>query len=159
MTENLTPGGRRKGPWAAAALAAACVVVVAFWWVGRAAEERRIGEQLATWAGAPLPDPGDSVDQALADVGADIFRKRCSACHQVRGDPKLGPNLAGVTHRRSYAWIEHMVLRPDSMTAHDPDAAALKAQYGVQMLVPGQMTPPRARAVLEFLRRVDREDG
>jgi hypothetical protein len=52
-----------------------------------------------------------------------------------------------------------MILRPDSMTLDDPVAAALRAQYGVQMMVPGGMTPVRARAVLEFLRRADEEEG
>jgi mono/diheme cytochrome c family protein len=159
MTGKTSDDRRRKGPWAGGALALLSVVAVAVWWVGRAADEERLDTRLAAWSDAPLPAPGDPVDGALADVGADIFRSRCSACHQVRGEPKLGPNLAGVTARRSYRWIEHMILRPDSMTLDDPVAAALRAQYGVQMMVPGGMTPVRARAVLEFLRRADEEEG
>jgi uncharacterized membrane protein (DUF2068 family) len=77
----------------------------------------------------------------------------------VSGEAKLGPNLAGVTRRRDLDWIRSMVLRPDSMTANDAAASALKAQYGVQMMVTGEMTPSHVLAVLEFLRRADGGDG
>ncbi len=103
-----------------------------------------------------MPGPGTPIDSAMAARGADLFQAHCSACHMVRGTPKLGPNLAGVTQRRDPAWIRAMILRPDSMTRNDPVAAALKEQSGgVQMMVVGTVDPSDARAVLEFLRRVD----
>jgi mono/diheme cytochrome c family protein len=139
----------------AGVLVVACVVALGTWWARRAAAERALGVALSDYAAAPFPEAGDPVDDALADLGADVFQRRCSACHVVSGEAKLGPNLAGVTRRRDLTWIRSMILRPDSMTAADPVASALKAQYGVQMLVTGDFTPAHVRAVVEFLRRAD----
>ncbi len=135
------------------------VVVVVVWMLGRAANERGTTEALAPWAGAPLPERDDPIDAPLAALGAGVFERHCAACHAVTGEPKIGPNLAGVTLRREAAWIRAMVLRPDSMTRDDPVAAALKQGYGVQMMVVGEVGEARARAVIEFLRRVDGQGG
>jgi len=139
----------------AGALVVACVVALGVWWARRAAAERALGAALSDYAAAPLAEAGDPVDDALADLGADVFQRRCSACHGVNGEEKLGPDLAGVTRRRGLTWIRSMILRPDSMTAVDPVASALKARYGVQMMVTGELTPAHVRAVVEFLRRAD----
>ncbi len=155
MPENPSPGRRRKGPLAAAALALLSVVLVVIWLVARAAEDRRLSGELAAYAGAPLPAAGDPIDPRLAALGASVFERHCAACHAVTGEGKLGPNLGGVTLRREPAWIRSMILRPDSMTQADSAAAALKARYGVQMLVVGDVDGAGARAVIEFLRRVD----
>jgi len=92
----------------------------------------------------------------MARLGARVFRKRCAACHAITGESRAGPDLAGVTRRRDFEWIQHMILAPDSMTAHDSVAAALKARHKIQMMLPGGTSPEEARAVIEFLRRVDR---
>jgi len=145
----------RSGLLVVVALTVASTFGVLFWMVGRAAEARRETQALAPWADAPLPARGDSIDDRLAELGASVFARHCAACHAVTGEPRIGPNLAGVTLRREPAWIRAMVLRPDSMTRDDPVASALKQAFGVQMMVVGDVGPGHARAVLEFLRRVD----
>jgi mono/diheme cytochrome c family protein len=159
MPPNPSNERGRKGPLAAAALALVSVVLVTVWLGVRAAESRRLTQELAAWADTPLPAPGASVDPGLAEAGAAVFERHCAACHAVTGAPKLGPNLAGVTLRREAPWIQAMILRPDSMTRDDPVAASLKARYGVQMLVVGKVDGTGARAVIEFLRRVDAQAG
>ena len=131
------------------------VVGLGVWWIQRSVEARAREDALAAWAGVPLPSPGEPVDEALADLGAELFRQKCAACHVIYGESHVGPELAGVTHRRSLPWIQAMILRPDSMTGADPAARSLKARYGVQMMVPGGIDTVETRAVLEFLRRVD----
>ena len=143
------------GARAAGAVVLACLLALGVWWGRRVAADRALSAALADYPARTLPAPGDAVDDALADLGADVFRTRCSACHVVAGEAKLGPNLAGVTRRRELSWISAMILRPDSMTVDDPVASALKAQYGVQMMVTGEVTPAHVRAVIEFLRRAD----
>jgi len=143
------------GARAAGAVVLACLLALGVWWGRRIATDRALSAALADYAASPLPAPGTPVDDVLADLGADVFRARCSACHAVAGEAKLGPNLSGVTRRRDLPWIRAMILRPDSMTADDPVASALKAEYGVQMLVTGEVTPAHVRAVIEFLRRAD----
>jgi mono/diheme cytochrome c family protein len=131
------------------------VVGLGVWWIQRSAETRARGDALAAWAGVPLPSPGEPVDGALADLGAELFRQKCAACHVIYGESHVGPELAGVTHRRSLPWIQAMILHPDSMTEADPAARSLLARYQVQMMVPGGIDTVETRAVLEFLRRVD----
>lgn len=145
----------RRGLLSTIALTVVSALGVLFWMAGRGAEARRLTEALAPWADAPLPARGDPVDPRLAELGATVFQRHCAACHAVTGDARIGPNLAGATLRHEPEWIRAMVLRPDSMTRDDPVASALKQAYGVQMRVVGDVGPAHARAVIEFLRRVD----
>ncbi len=145
--------GRRIGALATG-LAVLVSVALGAWLVARDAHSRSLDRSLGAYAVAP-PEAGAPIDSALADLGARVFEAGCAACHGITSGAGVGPSLAGVTARRSPEWLMAMVLRPDSMTTSDPVARSLKAQYGVQMMVPGGTTPQRARAVLEFLRRVD----
>lgn len=106
-------------------------------------------------ADRPLPSAGQPVDDALADAGAWYFQRNCVACHAVGGGDGVGPDLAGVTERRSMRWIEAMIRRPDSMVVADSVARALLARYQVPML-DRQLDGARIMAILEFLRRADR---
>ena len=150
---------RRRGPRAAAALALLATAVLAGWLVSEKLEERRIAETLAPYAGAPLPQANEPVDTVLADVGQRLFRKRCSACHAITGESRVGPDLAGVTRRRELGWIRSMILAPDSMTVEDPVARELKGEYEVQMLTPRTFEAVHALALVEFLRQVDSQGG
>lgn len=110
------------------------------------------------WADRPLPAPDHRVDDAMADVGAELFRRNCVACHSLGGGSVVGPDLKGVTLRRSQPWIRGMVARPDSMLRVDTVAQALLATYQVPMLN-RELDPARVRAVLEFLWRADHAPG
>lgn len=145
-------------PTALVALVVAVCVVLGAWWLQRRAADARIERAILALGPVGLPTTDDPIDSLLADLGAQLVRTRCSACHAVTGEPRLGPNLGGVTLRRSLPWIRSMMLRPDSMTGVDPYARALRDAYGVQMKVPGTFGSAQARAVIEFLRRVDAPD-
>lgn len=69
-----------------------------------------------------VPDP-DRPGQAL-------FAKACAGCHTIGHGIKVGPDLDGVTTRRSAQWITNYVTAPDKMRASgDPIAAELRAAY------------------------------
>src|SRR5436190_23567955 len=57
------------------------------------------------------PRAGESpVDEALAEQGEKLFStKGCTACHAF-GKRVTGPDLAGVTMRRTAVWMENQIL-------------------------------------------------
>lgn len=105
-------------------------------------------------ADAPMPDTYGPVDAELADAGAWLFQRNCSACHSIGGGSLIGPDLSGVTERRSLDWIAAMIRRPDSMMAADTIAQRLRAEYQVPM-ADRRLDGARIRALIEFLRRAD----
>lgn len=106
------------------------------------------------WADVPLPSAERPVDPVMADVGAELFRRNCVACHSLGGGNLVGPDLKGVTERRPQAWIRGMVARPDSMLRVDGVAQALLMEYQVPMLN-RELDQARVRAIMEFLWRAD----
>ena len=93
-------------------------------------------------------------DHERAEAGAKLFAtKGCIACH-AQGRRLTGPDLAGVSQRRTAAWIENQIRHPDVMTKEDPISHELLAKYALQMPNQG-LTPDEARSVIEFFKRYD----
>jgi nitrite reductase (NO-forming) len=74
-----------------------------------------------------VPSTPDGVQGKLA------FESKCLACHSVGSGDRLGPDLLGVTERRTEDWITRFLLDPASMLETDPDAQALLARYQIPM--------------------------
>lgn len=70
--------------------------------------------------------------QAWGQTGEETFKQRCAVCHTVghgKG-PGGGPDLAGVTKKRTEAWLLKYVKQPQAMVdAGDADAIALFAEF------------------------------
>ncbi len=95
------------------------------------------------------------VDEAKVAVGEKLFStKGCTACHAI-GKKATGPDLAGVSKRRTAKWIEAQILHPDVMTKQDPISRDLFAKFMLQMPKQG-LTPDEAAAVVEFFKSKDR---
>jgi cytochrome c551/c552 len=117
-------------------------------------------------AAIPAVSPYDSgpraseapVDKEKAEAGEKLFQtKGCSACHAF-GKKVTGPDLAGVSQRRTQLWLEHQILHPEVMTKEDPIARELFAKHSLQM--PNQkLTEDEARAVIEYFKHKDHEAG
>ena len=75
------------------------------------------------------------VDAALAEQGAKVWKsKSCDGCHTIGKGKRAGPDLAGVTSRRSEAWLTQWLKNPPEMAKSDPVAKDMvKAAQGVQM--------------------------
>jgi cytochrome c551/c552 len=98
------------------------------------------------------------IDELMAVQGETLFKdKGCSACHAF-GRRVTGPDLAGVTMRRTAKWMEQQILHPDKMVKEDSIARALLAQYALQMPNQG-LTEIEARTVIEFLKHNDHESA
>ena len=68
-------------------------------------------------------------------AGSAIFAKLCAGCHSIGGGDRVGPDLDGLTLRRSRAWITEFLMDPIKMRSRqDPIALALAAKFpGVRM--------------------------
>ena len=100
----------------------------------------------------------EPVNDALAEQGEKLFQTRgCSACHAF-GRRVTGPDLDGVTQRRTAKWITTQILHPDAMVKQDPTARQLFAQFSLQMPKQG-LTQAEAETVLEFFKHRNHETG
>jgi len=62
--------------------------------------------------------------------GKALFETLCAACHTIGGGDLVGPDLAGVTQRRSREWLDRWIQAPDRMlAAGDPTAQQLLQQF------------------------------
>ena len=64
-----------------------------------------------------------------AVLGKLAFESKCLACHSIGQGKKLGPDLAGVTKRRSAAWLARWLKEPEKMLQSDADAKAMLKEY------------------------------
>jgi cytochrome c551/c552 len=112
-----------------------------------------------TPSGSPLdvgPRAAESpVNAELAAKGEPLFKsKTCSTCHAF-GARITGPDLAGVTHRRTEAWMRKQMLQPEVMTKEDPIARKLLGEYAVQM--PNLMLKDEeVSALIEYIKQKDK---
>lgn len=86
---------------------------------------------LAVLAG---PLPARSQAAPAAEEGRRVFETVCVACHTVGAGARIGPDLHGVTERRTMEWLRRQIGDPESLRqAGDSIAAANRARYGVPM--------------------------
>ena len=94
---------------------------------------------------------GAEVDQAMAAQGAEIFKKKCTACHKPT-KKFIGPAPKGVLKIRTPEWVMNMILNPEGMVKNDPLAKALLIEFNGSPMANQNLTEEEARAVLEYFR-------
>jgi cytochrome c5 len=96
-------------------------------------------------------DLPETIDQAMATQGADIYKKMCTACHKP--DKKfIGPAPKGIMERRTPEWIMNIILDPEGMVKNDPLAKNLLIEFNGAPMANQNLTEEEARAVLEYFR-------
>lgn len=89
--------------------------------------------------------------EELQERGAKIFQDLCTACHTIGGGKLVGPDLQGVTERRTPEWLRGYIKSPSTyFEKQDEIAVALFQEYGVQMPDLG-LSDEDVEAVLAFL--------
>ncbi|MFD2518713.1 c-type cytochrome [Salinimicrobium flavum] len=97
------------------------------------------------------------IDAAMATKGEELFKNMCSACHKM--DKKfIGPELSGVTERRSPEWIMNMILNPEQMIKEDPIAKKLLIESNMAVMANQNLSEEEARAILEYFRQFDQQN-
>lgn len=108
-----------------------CALAVLATTAGCRSAKVRGGEGPAT---IKIPTVVVPTDAASVARGQALFaRKGCASCHSVGGGKLVGPDLAGVTARRTMPWLSRMILRPELMVRLDPLAQKLLAKYMAPM--------------------------
>jgi mono/diheme cytochrome c family protein len=96
----------------------------------------------------------DQLDKSMAKSGENISNTKCLSCHKLSDEKLVGTGWAGVTKRRTPAWIMNFITNPDEMIDTDPEAQAMLEICLVRM--PNQnLSDQEARDILEYMRQVD----
>lgn len=94
---------------------------------------------------------GETIDQAMAAKGAEVFKMNCTACHKT--DKKfIGPAPKGILERRTPEWIMNMIIDPEGMVNNDPLAKALLMEFNGSPMANQNMTEEQSRQILEYFR-------
>src|SRR5690606_1536636 len=90
--------------------------------------------------------------------GKQVFMsKGCVACHNFGGgDSATGPDLKGVTERRTADWIKKWIDDPAAMLKSDPQAQELSKKYTTHMPKFG-LTAEEIDQVIEYFKWQDQQ--
>ena len=92
-----------------------------------------------------------------AVAGKLAFESKCLACHTVGEGRKLGPDVAGVTKRRSAAWLARWLKEPEKMLQSDPDAKALLKEYNNIPMPNQSLGDAEIRQYLKYFEWIDKQ--
>ena len=94
---------------------------------------------------------GFSTVPAHAQDGAALF-KPCAACHTIGGGKTIGPDLKGITKRRTNEWLVKFIQSSTAMVkAGDPDAVAVFKQYNNIPMPDNALTAEQINKILAHI--------
>lgn len=128
----------------------------------------QIGNWLSSWRGAPplaTANYAEAPELQAPTMGENLFRTRCAACHTIGGrsrlvggdeqtgeDHQLGPDLLGVTAKRSRDWLARWLKNPSKLLEEeDPIALALYAEYDGLTMPNFRLSDVEVKALLEYM--------
>jgi mono/diheme cytochrome c family protein len=93
-----------------------------------------------------LGSPGDSVE------AKNIFRKRCTGCHTFAKGIKVGPDLKGVTERRTREWLLRFIRGSSSVIqSGDPTATKLFRDFKQERMPDwSDLSTDQVNAILDY---------
>ena len=83
------------------------------------------------------------------------FESKCLACHSMGEGKKLGPDLAGVTKKRSEDWLRRWMKEPEKMLQTDATAKALLKEYNNIPMPNQNLTDAEVRQYLKYFQWYD----
>ena len=100
-------------------------------------------------AASPTPTDPEAV------AGKQAFESKCLACHSVGEGRKLGPDLAGVSKRRSKDWIARWLKDPEKMLQADADAKALLKEFNNVPMPNQSLSDAEIRQYIKYFEWID----
>jgi nitrite reductase (NO-forming) len=90
-----------------------------------------------------------------AIAGKQAFESKCLACHSVGEGKKLGPDVAGVTKRRSKEWLTRWMKEPEKMLQTDADAKAMLKEFNNIPMPNQSLTDAEIKQYLKYFEWID----
>ena len=101
-----------------------------------------------------------TVDAAAAKRGQSLFQNRgCAGCHSIGKGKRSGPDLAGVTQRRSLEWLRRWLANPTPMFDTDSTAKALLAEFNNTKMPNLRLKPDEVEALLQYIQQETEKAG
>ncbi|HRI22455.1 MAG TPA: PQQ-dependent sugar dehydrogenase [Panacibacter sp.] len=97
--------------------------------------------------------PGNNItsDSATIAAGETSFNQYCSGCHNFRQDA-IGPQLSGITTRKSVDWLEHFIKNPQQIiSSGDAHAQEVFKKYKVPMPSFDMLNEAQLNGIIAFL--------
>ncbi len=83
---------------------------------------------------------------------ATLFEKSCYSCHNIGGGDKKGPDLKGVTSRRTREWLHRYIATPAALNRNgDADAVTLFRKFAPEVMPDQAISPEQIDAVLALI--------
>ena len=86
------------------------------------------------------------------DAGKKVFETKCFSCHSIGGGDKQGPDLKGVTEKRTKEWVEAFTRSPTAMSKTDPDAAEIFRKFSPEVMPDQTLTPDELTSITDLIR-------
>ncbi len=94
-----------------------------------------------------------SAQEAAVTRGEKLFETYCAACHSIGAGVVVGPDLKGVTERRSQAWLKSFIRNPGRMLREkDPTTVDLVAKFNDYVMPALGLSERNASDVISYLR-------
>src|SRR3989441_593675 len=97
---------------------------------------------------------GPSKTSSFHVVGTN-FESKCLACHSVGEGRKLGPDVAGVTKRRSDVWLTRWLKAPEKMLEADADAKAMLKEFNNLPMPNQSLSDVEIQQYIKYLHWID----
>ena len=88
-----------------------------------------------------------------AQNGETTFKSNCAVCHTVGGGKLIGPDLIGVTAKRSDTWLIQWIKGSQAMVQNgDPDAIAIFEEYSKIPMPDQNLSDSEISGVLDYIK-------
>ena len=93
-----------------------------------------------------------STSPIFAQVGETIFNQTCKACHTIGGGKLVGPDLKGVTTKRSEDWLMKWTKSSQSLVnSGDADAKAIFEEFNKIPMPDQNFSDDEVKSIFAFI--------
>ena len=112
-----------------------------------------LGALVVSGAVAQAQQSAMAIDPGLAKQGKSLFQKKgCNGCHTIGKGRMAGPDLLGVTDRRTGDWLKRWIKAPDLMYDSDSIAKGLIADFAQMAKMPNlHLSDAEVDALVNYL--------